>query len=750
MSTIAEKPAPAQTEHGRSAAATYVVAIAGNPNSGKTSIFNRMTGSNQRVGNYPGVTVEIKEGRAAANGAGLRLVDLPGTYSLTAYSQEEVVARNFIIDRNPGVVVDVVDASNLERNLYLAVQLMEIGTPLVMALNMVDLAAKRGLTFDTEKMSRLLGAPVVSTVGSKGEGIDELLGASVGACRTGGRPSLVTYGHEVEAEVEKLAKVIDECGALNARYSSRWLAVKLIEGDEAVVQQVAGLGADGIRVRGAAGGAAGAIEAHFGESASAIIAERRYGFAAGIVRECVASSGEARQNLTDTLDAIVCNRVLGPAVLAGVVFSLFVLVFGVAQEWAWIPFPWSEDKWVSPTGLLEWLFAGASGLVAPLEPTMPVLHSLVNDGIIGGVGGVIGFVPLIAAMFMFIAVLEDTGYMARVAFILDRLLKVFGLQGKSVLALIVSGGLGAGGCAVPGVMATRTLRDEKDRLVTMLVAPFMNCGAKLPVYAMLIAAFFSGNRAGMMFLLWVLSWCVALGAAWTLRKLLVKGDRTPFVMELPAYHVPTIRGVVMHTWSRTWMYVKKAGTIILAVSLVLWALMYFPTLDDATTAAFDARIAAAKEAGDENLVQRIDNERAGAHLAGSVAGRLGGLLLPISRLAGFNDARVNIALVGGWAAKEVVVSTLGTAYSMGEIDAGDPKQLAERLAGSDDWSPLQAFALLVFVMVYAPCLTTVAVIKRESGTWKWAAFATAYATALAFVLAVGVFQIGRLVLPMFG
>jgi ferrous iron transport protein B len=380
--------------------------------------------------------------------------------------------------------------------------------------------------------------------------------------------------------------------------------------------------------------------------------------------------------------------------------------------------------------MMGWLFEQLSGLVAPLEGPAPMLHSLLNDGIIGGVGGVMEFVPLIFIMFLFISVLEDTGYIARVAFILDRVLQTFGMQGKSILALVVSGGLGAGGCAVPGVMATRTLREEKDRLVTMLVVPFMNCGAKMPVYAMLIAAFFAESRTSMMVLLWALSWVVALCSAWVLRRFVIKGEQTPFVMELPPYHMPVPRSVLMHTWERTWMYIRKAGTIILALSIMLWAAMYFPRLPepDPTTGA-----------------QVLSEDDASAQqLAGSFAGRLGRTLEPATRWAGF-DWRTNIALVGGFAAKEVVVGTLGTVYSMGSSTSDEEfETLSARLASDPGWNPLKAFALMIFVMLYAPCLVTVVMIRRESGSWKWALFATAYSTAVAFVLAAGVYQAGVL------
>jgi ferrous iron transport protein B len=371
---------------------------------------------------------------------------------------------------------------------------------------------------------------------------------------------------------------------------------------------------------------------------------------------------------------------------------------------------------------VHWFFDDVlAGLVGRIEPSMRVLHSLLRDGIISGVGGVVGFVPLIAVMFLFVAILEDSGYIARVAFVLDRVLRVFGLQGKSILAMIISGGLGGGGCAVPGVMATRTLREEKDRLVTMLVAPLMNCGAKMTVHLMLIAAFFSHHKPQVLFVLWIASWTIALAAAWVLRKVLITGPQTPFVMELPAYHMPTLRGALLHTWERTWLYLRKAGTVILAINVLIWAAMYFPRVP--------ADPAASR------------NEQARAQLAASVAGRLGSALVPASRLAGF-DWQDNIALVGGFAAKEAVIGTLGTAYSMGRVEADESESLSERLASDPTWSPLRAVAMLVFVMVYAPCFVTLVTIRRESGKWRWALFSTTYTTILAFALATAIYQVG--------
>ena len=699
---------------------TSEIVIAGNPNAGKTSIYNKLTGAAQQVSNYPGVTVEYKSGTMRHEGKRLTVVDLPGTYSLTAFTQEELVARNYIVERKPALIIVVVDASNLERNLYLTTQVLEMGVPTIIALNMVDTAERRGYQVDAAKLSLLLGVPVIPTVASRGTGIAALRDACIAVIegRLNATPTPVRFGHAVDEEVNLLAEHIQKYPALAGISTAFWLATKLIEKDAAILAQAKAANPEAMTaLTPLIAEAARRIETHFASDAATIVAEHRYGIAAGIVKTCVSFTAQARRDMTDHIDKVVCNRLVGPLILVGVVAALFFWVFKVSDEWAWIPW---IGGWRSPTGLVTWVFDILSQIIAPLEASAPMLHSLLDAGIIGGVGGVLNFVPLIFFMFLFVAALEDSGYIARVAFILDRPLRVFGLQGKSILAFIVAGGIGAGGCAVPGIMATRTMREDKDRLLTMLVTPFMNCGAKMPVYAMLIAAFFPDDRILIMMILWALSWVAALCAAWVLRKTLVRGEQTPFVMELPPYHVPVLRGVLRHTWERTWMYIKKAGTIILAINIVLWAMMYFPRPPEETN-EHDA-------------------------LAYSMAGRAGKALEPISAAAGF-DWKTNIALIGGFAAKEVVVGALGTAYALEGQGEDNYHSLSEQLAAHPDWNPVRAFALMIFVMLYAPCLVTIAVIKRESGSWKWAAFSTLYSTTFAFILAVIIYQVGMLFAP---
>lgn len=783
----------------------FRIAVAGNPNSGKTCLFNQMTGSNQRVGNYPGVTVEFIKGYADFSEEKVEIIDLPGTYSLTAYSQEEIVARDFIVNERPDVIVNVVDASNLERNLYLTTQLLELHVPIIIALNMVDVAEKKGHTIDADKLSAILGIPVIPTVASRGKGLDKLEAACLQIIKNKTLPKAVTYSHELQHVLPELTEAVCRYPELCGNFPPRWAAVKLLEDDEVLLAKMKELESASVLEK-ELQAAKALIHAHSNEDSATAVVEARYGFASGAAKEVTHMSEVSKRMLTDHIDRIVCNRILGPVILCAVVYILFEFVFGCA-EGNWIPTSFTFDSFSSPVGLLETFFEWLSSLVNTNIAT-PWLQSLLSDGIIGSVGSVMGFVPLIFFMFLFIAILEDSGYIARVAFIMDRVLRVFGLQGKSILAMIVSGGLGAGGCAVPGVMATRTLREEKDRLVTILVAPFMNCGAKMPVYAMLIAAFFAKSRGLMMFALWLISWALALCCAFFLRKFVVKGEQTPFVMELPVYHVPTIKGILMDTWHRTYMFIKKAATIILAISVIMWALMYYPRLD---TAPMTKGIAAAAEnlrqktaatpyavlfAGDEldKTIEEADNpgsiqsqeqlhkqrkafvkqlelykadenskvpeavvafERftkqkdvvvnnfAEQQLLHSFAGRLGKILTPLSEFAGFSW-RENIALIGGFAAKEVVLGTMGTAYALGRDTVDKPEPLSKIIQHDPSWNKLRAFVFLIFIMAYAPCIVTLAAIKKETGKWRWALFSTAYSTTLAFILATIIYQIGLL------
>jgi len=730
------------------------VALAGNPNSGKTTLFNALTGARQHVGNYPGVTVEKKVGTYRLNGYRFNIVDLPGTYSLTAYSLEEVVARDFLAGEKPEVVVNILDASNLERNLYLTLQFMEMGLPVCLALNMMDVAKNRGIEIDVEALSRALNVPIVPIIARSGKGIQDLMQAAgrLAESHLEASPMAISYGDDIDGALMEMERQIAERNFMTDCYRPRWTALKYLENDEQILKQ--GRCCDpelSERLTRKAGQISDHLQKTLNTYPEAMIADQRYGYIKSILRQGIIrfKSDGQRLFVSDKIDRIVVNRFFGPLIMLVVLLGLYHFTFNYSEV---------------PVGWLESLFGWLGGLV---ETHMPdgLLKSLVVSGIIDGVGGVLGFVPLIMFMFFGIAILEDSGYLARVAFMLDRVFRLFGLHGSSVMAFIVSGGI-AGGCAVPGVMATRTLKSRRERLATLLTVPFMNCGAKLPVFALLVAAFFHRRQAAMMFGITLVAWAGALLIAKLLRVTVIKGPATPFVMELPPYRLPTLKGLVIHTWERTWQYARKAGTVILGVSVLLWAMMTFPGLPDDARQSFDAQRQAIRAVAPIDMLKvvdaaadtdvlpaqaqairaellTVDSRRAEAALRNSLAGRLGTALESVSRWAGF-DWRTNIALIGGFAAKEVIVSTLGTAYSMGEVSVDESLPLSQALARSPAWSPLVAVSAILFVMFYAPCFVSVICIIREAGHWKWGLFSIAFNTLLAFTLATAVYQSGRL------
>lgn len=778
------------------------LALAGNPNAGKTTLFNAITGARQHVGNWPGVTVEKKEGTIRHSGRVVHVVDLPGTYSLTAYSLEEIIARNFIVESAPDVVIDVVDASNLERNLYLSVQLLQMGVKVILALNMIDVARGRHISIDDRRLSDLLGIPVIPTNGKKGIGIKELMDAAVREADDPGHidgRATVNYGTEVEEEITKIENSLNTPSLVFAKLSRRWLAVKLLEGDSDIAKKFDGLPGRDETFRQVEESREHLIDI-FADPPEIILTDARYGFISGAVKQAVSVEVSDRIHTSESIDKVLTNRLFGPLILLAILYIVYMITFQGSEPLVY----YTEE-------LFNWI-----GMQVTRAMPDGLLRSMVVSGVIDGVGGVLGFTPLIAFMFLAIALLEDTGYMARIAFMLDRVLRGFGLHGASMLALMVSGGI-AGGCAVPGIMATRTMKEPKERLVTILVAPLMNCGAKLPVYALLIGAFFPGQKAPMMFLLTLISWGMALTAGKIIRSTVLSGPSAPFVLELPPYRVPTVRGLLIHTWERTWMYVKKAGTVILAISIVLWAMMTFPGLPEEEVKRFDdvkGKITAAfladpdvarvfqsendikafqaykadgasgsqRDSGKRNEqfsallgvlkgdgasrksiadrqaqasilpvahayeqyvaeITRVETEKQSTRLKNTIGGRLGVALEWVFKPMGF-DWRTNVALVGGFAAKEVVVSTLGTAYSLGDVDPEHADRLEDRLKKQPGWDALKAFTLIIFVMLYAPCFVTLVVIRRETGKWRWTFFATAYTTTLAYTVAFLVYTVG--------
>jgi len=707
------------------------IALAGNPNSGKTTVFNRLTGMRQHVGNYPGVTVEKKQGRCRHDGVDIDVVDLPGTYSLTAYTIEELVARRFIVEEKPDVLVDIVDSANLERNLYLAVQFMELGVPLVLAFNMSDVAKAQGVEFDLGQLARLLGAPIVPTVGTKGQGLKELLDEVLRVA--GGtepvEPRPVRYGREIEEEIARLQELLEAEDAADG-YPARWLAIKLLEDDRQVREAVGDE-----RVLRQAERSAAHLERIFGDRPEVVIAGRRYGFISGACQEAVRLTVETRHTLSDRIDAVLTNQVIGLPIFLGLMYVVFHLTFTLGEY----PMGWLE-------GLFGWLGRTITQFWPPGSES--VVKSLLVDGVIGGVGGVVGFLPNILLLFMAIAFLEDSGYMARAAFLMDRLMHRIGLHGKSFIPMLIGFG-----CSIPAILATRTLEGRRDRLTTMLVLPLMSCGARLTIYALIIPAFFAERwRAPMLWLIYLIGIVLAIASAKLLRMTVLRGEAPPFVMELPLYRLPTLRGLLVHMWDRGWMYLRKAGTVILAISVILWALMSYPKktafdrdYDGEAAEARAAYLAAGDllpdgEAACQAKLRELDHAKRAEELAYSVAGRIGHGLEPVLRPLGF-DWRIGTALIGALAAKEVFVAQMGIVFAVGAADEGSDA-LRERLQAH--YTPLQAFCIMLFCLISAPCVATIAVTRKESGSWKWAALQLGGLTVLAYVVTLLVYQVGRL------
>lgn len=738
------------------------IALAGNPNAGKTTIYNALTGARQHIGNYPGVTVEKKESVITYNNQQLKIIDLPGTYSLTAYSVEEVVARNVIINEKPDVVVDIIDSSNLERNLYLAVQLMELRIPLVFVFNMKDMAQEMGIKIDIKSLSNLFGVPIVETVGSKSDGVKNILDEAIKAAQVPEiKYPVITYDKVIEKYVNSVEELIKQHSTNIENYNTRWLAVKLLEGDKDVMQVVPSpIVAEEVKR------AEIDINKMLGDSPETAIASARYGFISGACQECVTTTVEARHNMSDAIDSVLVNRVLGIPIFLGLMYLVFQLTFTLGD-----PFMgWIEQ------------FFGFLGDKASALISHDLLRSLIVDGIIGGVGGVIVFLPNIIFLFIAIAILEASGYMARVAFIMDKVMHKIGLHGKSFIPFLIGFG-----CSVPAIMATRTLDNQRDRILTMLVTPFMSCGARLPIYLLIIPAFFDKNQALVLWVVYLIGIVMAIVIAKILGMTVLKGESAPFVMELPPYRVPTLKGVLMQMWERSWLYLKKAGTIILFVSIVMWALTVFPLFPAEKAAEFEQGLPELEQAAeekaaelaeigyvimtDENMqeaesinsklaerelakaekiaaeldevnmqIEDINNKVAEAELEYSAAGRIGKFIEPVLAPIGF-DWKIGTALIGAFAAKEVFVAQMGIVYSLGEAGE-DSEALRDKLR--ENYSPLVGFAIMVFALLSAPCMATFAIVKRESNSWKWAFFQFFGMTVVAYIVTFIIYQVGRL------
>ncbi|HPE66114.1 MAG TPA: ferrous iron transport protein B [Synergistales bacterium] len=671
---------------------SWTIALAGNPNTGKTSLFNALTGSNQHVGNWPGVTVERKEGRFRSSGDEVTVVDLPGIYSLGAASLDEEIAADYLLRNRPDLAVVVADASNLERSLYLAVQMLEIGTPLVLALNMMDMAAERGIMIDVERLSALLGIPVVPTVARKKEGIEELKERITRSLRENSAPSLsfaLPYGERLNPLFEALETFLGERQELIPGLSARSAAVKFVEGDVAVL---AAAESSGVRnsMDELLAEKGRKVEEELGYDLQTAVIERRWGFVSGVTAESVQRdlSLKARLTLSDRIDRVVTSRSLGLPLFFLVTWAIFRMTYALGD-------PLVELLEGVFESFGEWtgeFFAGAG--------FSEIVSSFVQDGLIGGVGSVVVFFPHIFILFAFIALLEDSGYMARGAFVMDRVMHLMGLHGKSFIPMLMGFG-----CNVPSMMATRILEQPRDRMITLLVLPFMSCSARLPVFVLFSGIFFGAYAGTAVFSLYVLGIVVAVLAAKVLGSTLFKGESSQLVMELPPYHVPSFSMVLRHAWERGFLFLQKAGTFILLSVIAVWVLASFPW-----------------------GVEYGSSE--------SIVGRIGQILAPVFAPAGFGFWQAAVALFFGFLAKEVVVGTLGALLGAGE--AG----LAAALPGL--FTPLSAYAFLVMTLLYVPCVAAVAAFRRETGSWAWTFFMIAYTTLIGYGGAVLVYQGGRM------
>lgn len=703
---------------------TIKVGLAGNPNTGKTTLFNAITGKNQKTGNYPGVTVEKKEGIIEYKDYTIRVFDLPGIYSLTAYSLDEVVSRNFIIDEKPDVIIDVIDATNIERNLYLCMQFRELGVPIVGAVNIYDQAEQMGIKIDLQTLSDLLDIKLVKTIAKKREGIEELLDSVINIFnQETSAYRKVFYGHELEKEIESIKTLINSDVDFVKSYSSRWLAIKLLEKDSNAYEKI-NLHKNQKEIKSALLKSIVNIEKHFQTDSEVVVSEHRYSYLHGAVSESVTRSKINKIQISEQIDSILLNKYLGLPIFIFILWAIFQLTFTLGEY----PMNWLESGFT-------WLSQFASSVLPD-----GILQSLIVDGIIGGVGGVLSFVPLIIILFILLSFLEDTGYIARSAFIVDKFLHIFKLHGQSFLPMILGFG-----CSVPAIMSSRTLRSSNDRIVTTLIIPFMSCGAKLPVYVLLAGAFFPAHEGNIVLSLYLIGVFLALITALVINKVFLKGQSTPFVMELPPYRMPTLNSIGKNTWQKTQKYLTKAGTMLLAASILIWAAVSFPKpiqegkkYDDLSETFVKNNI------NEENLeslkTEYIEKYKAEEALEYSVAGRIGKFLEPIVRPIGF-DWKIATSVVTGFAAKEVVVSTLGVLYRVGKDSDESSISLRQALQEDATFNPLVAYILMLFTLIIAPCIAALSAIKAEIG-WKWLFFGIVYTFLLAYGLGYAIYQIG--------
>ena len=714
---------------------TINVALVGNPNCGKTSLFNFASGAHEHVGNYSGVTVDAKEGVFKQNGYTFRIVDLPGTYSLSAYTPEELYVRKHLNEnQQPDIVINVIDASNLERNLYLTTQLIDMDVQMVIALNMYDELEKAGNKFDYESLARMIGCPIVPTISKTGFGIEELFNRVIKVYEEEDpvvRHIHINYGDILEKGIANIKRSIQKVDSnMPKSISRRYLSIKLLENDQEIESQIRKF-PDGEQIIQERNRNAAQIENLLQEDCETALTDARYGFISGALRETFEQNKIKEATSTQIIDLFVTHKVLG--------FPIFLLFM-------WIMFEATFRLGDYPMQGIEWLVEMIGNFVRTHMAEGP-LKDLLVDGIIGGVGGVIVFLPNILILYAFISFMEDSGYMARAAFIMDKIMHKMGLHGKSFIPLVMGFG-----CNVPAVMATRTIESRNSRMITMLVTPLMSCSARLPVYVLITGALFPKNASFVLLSLYVTGVILAVILARVFKRAFFHEEDVPFVMELPPYRMPTGKSILLHMWEKAKQYLHKMGGIILVASIIIWFLGYFPR-ETSRTADFKQQIASIENtqiSPEEKAkqLQEIEHQMAMDHQENSYIGRIGQIISPVMEPLGFNW-KISVSLLSGMAAKEIVVSTLSVLYT-GSDDS--EQALTERLLqeknpdGTDVFTPLVGLSLMLFVLLYFPCIATVTAIVNESHSWKWGAFVILYTCCLAWVVSFLVYQIGNIII----
>ena len=716
------------------------IALVGNPNCGKTTLFNYASGSHERVGNYGGVTVDSKEAYVKQDGYELKIVDLPGTYSITEYTPEELYVRSHIIENKPDVVVNVIDASNLERNLFLTTQLIDMNIKVVIALNMYDELEAKGVKLDYQTLGKMMGIPIVPTVAVKGLGINELMSKIIDVYE--GKDSTVrnvniNYGNTIESSISKIQSLIQQDKAVANVYSTRYVAIKLLENDKTTLSTLSknnnfNVISEKVSVE------IQRLEKEYGENSETIITDAKYGFIAGALGETMVEGKVDKRKKSREIDNLLTHKILG--------FPIFFFFM-------WLMFQTTFTLGSYP---MDWIDAGVGYIGEFVSSVMPegALRDLLVDGVIAGVGGVIVFLPNILILFFFISLMEDTGYMARVSFIMDKLMHKIGLHGKSFIPLLMGFG-----CNVPAIMATRTLENRKDRMLTMLITPFMSCSARLPVYILLISAFFPKNQGLVLFSVYIIGIIIAILVALVFKNTIFSKQDVPFVMELPPYRIPTLKNTTIHMWHKGSQYLRKMGTVILFASIFIWALSYYPR-EVKYSSDYDAKIESVNantvlpDSVKQSKTAELELLKVSEHQELSYIGRLGHFIEPAIKPLGF-DWKIGVSIITGLAAKEIVVGSMGILYHADLAADENSGSLIEKLqqqeytsgalVGQKVFTPLVAFGFMLFVLIYFPCMAVVAAIKKESD-WKWAVFTIVYTTAIAWIVAFLTYQIGSLII----